>query len=361
MPAVRTHRQNVGRQRHHKSRAGQILVPHGRVSGLLWTVNPRQEPKALRELQLFLQPLIADLEKAQGGVGDGATGCDAGADGGPSPSTSSLLSAELAACTTTRGGDRNAPEGCREGKLYRKRSRPEEKADSNSHRWLAALETYCKGYLMVSVPFPPAPGEGSPRCKTPELEEDSATERGTCDGVGESGKGERNDLADSAHLVVHNPMVRTVVERIFADITEGRRPVLRHCFRLMPCELTCCPTLPEMRQGLECLTKEHFPPSSAEIQQLHKIGLSFAVKNNTNVEAKKSYLQAALEATFPTNRFVVIPMGRLQGYVGDVEAVFSVIVVHSTCVMGVQWHFSSREKFNLHALCAKHLELSTSV
>ncbi|RNC41116.1 hypothetical protein TcCL_NonESM09350 [Trypanosoma cruzi] len=122
MPARKTNRQGTGGQRYHRNRLGCMLVPHGRVSGLLFTVNPRQESKALRELQLYLHPLIADLEEAHKRVEehvDDRGRCDnattekqssskmsTDAEGKITPSTSSLLAAELAEYITTRGGQR---------------------------------------------------------------------------------------------------------------------------------------------------------------------------------------------------------------------------------------------------------------
>ncbi|SCU71018.1 uncharacterized protein TEOVI_000259800 [Trypanosoma equiperdum] len=372
MATPRTGRQDAGKQRHHKGRLGRILVPHGRISGLLWTVNPRQESKALRELQLYLQPLIADLEREHDGSSDekkqvGST-TETNVLEKPSPSTSSLLTAELAAYIpgpAIEDKERNSDDDGE--RPPRKRSRTGSftgnKSEQRNCRWLAPLETCCKGHLMVSIPFPlqragivscaEAEGNGDNHCRANPVVIEPHNE----DGPNVTSGAE----ALVAHSVVHNPLVRTVVERIFEDVEENQRPALRHCFRLIPCELTCCPILPEMRLGLEKLRIEHFPASSASDQQLHKVGFSFSVKNNTNVDSKKAYLQAALQTTFPANRFVVIPSGRVKSCGGGVEAMFCVVVVHSTCVMGVQRRFSDRGEFNIHALGVKHLELSTSV
>ncbi|ESL06262.1 hypothetical protein TRSC58_06066 [Trypanosoma rangeli SC58] len=431
MPANATYRQGAGRQRHHKHRLGRMLVPHGRVSGLLFTVNPRQEPKALRELRLYLQPLVADLEEAQrkgeeekadrrredktGMPADPAQRKeepdspqrDADAAAPIPPSTSSLLEAELAEYVKAGAGGRRGE---------RRRSRAEDTSgittndgdkddtDNNTHhndsdggasrdadagqpparkrqrhdagttqqtapnypRWLAQLETGCKGHLMVSIPFPAeerktatAETENEPAMAKAQISTEGAAET-TAPPPTSAEEAEQQGQSAPPHAILYNPLVRTVVERIFDDIEENPRPLLRNCFRLLPCELTCCPTLPEMRAGLERLVEVHFPPAE-DPRRLHRVGLSFKVKNNTGVENKKAYFRAALEAALPANRFVVIPASRSKSCDGGVGAMFCILVAHATCAMGVQRRFSERGEYNLHALGAKHLELSSSV
>ncbi|KAG8343431.1 hypothetical protein ERJ75_001332900 [Trypanosoma vivax] len=361
-------------QRHHRNRVGRMLVPHGRVAGLIFTANPRQEAKALRELQLYLGPLVSDLENASaaGGVAnvnlDNAMLPSAGSVAAGPAATSDLLFAELSAaarggqafstaCATV--GESAAVGGISKG-IERKRHRGEDgaghTAPQNVSRWFAPLETGCKGYLMVSVPFPEAletkeafPGdEATAKENAPKRE-----------GEGLS-TGPLTDSASSAHLIIHNPLVRTVVERIFKDIEESPKPFLRNCFRLLPCELTCCPTLREMRMGLERLVEVYFP-ASVMGRGMRKVGLSLLVKNNTDVERRKAYLQAALGDAFPANRFCVIPAKRLGEYPGGVEALFVAFVAHSTCAMGVQWRFTERAEYNLHAIGAKSIELACTV
>ncbi|RNF05178.1 hypothetical protein TraAM80_04750 [Trypanosoma rangeli] len=413
MPANATYRQGAGRQRHHKHRLGRMLVPHGRVSGLLFTVNPRQESKALRELQLYLQPLIADLEEAQRKAEEKADAKEEDRTGAPAdptqrkeepdspqrgadaaapvpPSTSSLLEAELAeyvkagaggrredrrrsraedasGATTNDDDESNADAGRPPaGKRRRHDAEATQQTAPNYPRWLAQLETGCKGHLMVSIPFP------AEECKTAAVEKENepatvgaqiwteGAAETTAPPPASTEEAERHGQGAPPHSILYNPLVRTIVERIFDDIEENPRPLLRNCFRLMPCELTCCPTLPEMRAGLERLVEAHFPHTE-DPRRLHRVGLSFKVKNNTGVENKKAYFRAALEAVLPANRFVVIPAARSKNYDGGVGAMFCVLVAHATCAMGVQRRFSERGEFNLHALGAKHLELSSSV
>ncbi|KAF5220578.1 hypothetical protein ECC02_006427 [Trypanosoma cruzi] len=430
MPARKTNRQGTGGQRYHRNRLGCMLVPHGRVSGLLFTVNPRQESKALRELQLYLHPLIADLEEAHKRVEEHADGrgrCDnttteeqslskmsTDAGGKIAPSTSSLLAAELAEYITTRGGqrrhemrripmkeeksdvsddedekkstdnnnnsnnnilrNRSSDDGGHDtdaGRQSSARKRQRHDTDGskgsviNSLRWLAPLETGCKGHLMVSIPFAPQEqGENEERetgATTAETQivKSEAVEASTPRTASVSGAASRGQ-GEPPHSILYNPLVHIVVERIFKDIEDNPRPLLRNCFRLMPCELTCCPTLPEMREALGQLVGAHFPPTKGP-QRLHRVSLAFSVKNNTGVENKKSYFHAALETVFPVNRFVLIPASRLNGPDGETEAVFCAFVAHATCAMGVQRLFSHRGGYNLHALSAKQLELSSSV
>ncbi|KAH9597386.1 hypothetical protein LSM04_002530 [Trypanosoma melophagium] len=409
MAPHKSYRQEAGKQRYHKGRLGRMLVPHGNVSGLLFTVNPRQEKKALREVQLYLHPLIADLEKTHAeesekeGVkkdslqkqSEEEKGMDNNIPLDSMPSTtSSLLAAELAAyipahydrqdriirsdniedeSDTTSNSDNNDDGGDDTTVAPpRKRQKPESETIkervANKCRWLAPLETGCKGHLMISIPFPTqqAKGETVVVSTTVELSEnDMVTEEPLPDQVNsslEDSLGLQKPRGDTLlpHTIRHNPLVQTVVERIFKDIEENPRPLLRHCFRLMPCEFTCCPTLPEMRAGLERLLDLYFPPKPG-VQQLHRVSFSFKVKNNTNVENKKAYLQAALEAVFPANRFVLIPAARVKSCEGGVEAAFCALVAQSTCTMGTQWHFTERSEYNLHAIGERNLELSSAV
>ncbi|ORC84658.1 uncharacterized protein TM35_000421160 [Trypanosoma theileri] len=416
MPPHKSYRQEAGKQRHHKGRVGRMLVPHGNVSGLLFTVNPRQEKKALREVQLYLHPLIADLEKTyveenekEGVKKDSLQkqdeeqgGMDTNLPLDNMPSTSSLLAAELAeyipahhdrhdrnirseniedesdTASKSENNDNNDDDGDNDdGNTTppRKRQKPEESGTkkeriANKCRWLAPLETGCKGHLMISIPFPSQQAtEETVTTTTMTMgwsEKNYVSEEPSSDQVDSPLEGSleaekpSGDNPPLPHSILHNPLVQTVVERIFKDIEENPRPLLRHCFRLMPCELTCCPTLPEMRAGLERLLNVYFPPKPGN-QQLHRVSFSFKVKNNTNVENKKAYLQAALEAAFPANRFVLIPSTRVKSCEGGVEATFCALVVHSTCAMGTQWHFTERSEYNLHAIGESHLELSSAV
>ena len=68
----RSYRDN--KPRFHKHRQGKMLLPHNQLSGLFFTVNPRQEPRAQREAQLYLSSLTRDLEAAHEAFVGGTSG-----------------------------------------------------------------------------------------------------------------------------------------------------------------------------------------------------------------------------------------------------------------------------------------------
>lgn len=391
-------------QRYHRSRQGQILVPHGGLSGLLFTINPRQDTRAQREAQLYLADLVCDIKQMHEAFiasQQRAAGDDAGnpcssqenseeASGVPNTpqgsaklpravqSTSSLLAAELATAAQEHGSRKREREN--EG---------EERVDGDNGvrrpkrvhaQWLAALETNCKGYLFLSIPAV----NSTVTCRVvhaaskPPATEVSTEAKDETEGCG------RGQLPP--HSIVVNPLVSHVVERLFRDLTENPRPIFRHCFRLMPVELTCCPTLPEMQKAVTTLLTLYFPPPSQKTAQaeeefridftkpmpvadvvpplrprsMRTVTIQLTVKNNTHVDAKRTEWLTALQAALPANRFIVPCTARALKTV-EVDAVVTVFVLHSTCMMGVQINYSSREQYNLHTLSERALELAESV
>lgn len=188
------------------------------------------------------------------------------------------------------------------------------------------------------------------------------------------------------HTIVLNPLVSRITERIFDDLDANPRPIFRNCFRLMPAELTCCPTLPEMQTALRELLSLHFSPETTagaavaaedpvDFNQpiplpswgpnqprrtMHTVALQLTVKNNTNVEQKKASITSALAAAIPANRFIVVaqPSAKTKCVV---EATVCVFVAHATCVMGLQRRVTERRGFNLHAVGEDAFVLSNSV
>lgn len=367
-------------QRFHRHRRGQLLVPHDCLSGLLLSVNPRQEPKAVREAQLYLSSLVSDLEelqrqyeeqqrgregaKGEGSDSDDESGSDddrssnsdqeegggrmgraAAAASAPVQSVSSLLAAELAeaveddrALRGKRGRDEDNDE------TGMKKQRTER---SYKSRFFVPIEIACKGYVLVNVPSV----NPSVTCVLCNAAGAAKREEG---GEGKGGAGSApSPSIQQPHTIVINPLVAHIVERVFRDLRENPRPVLRQCFRLTPAELTCCPTLPEMHTALRALLQLHFPPlpsggatnssrdndeedeeeeeeewerlikgmqfqeSLADLVPSHRsharrlrrsmytIGLQLTVKNNSKVADMRRQIESELRAAVPQNRFII--------------------------------------------------------
>lgn len=416
----RSYRDN--KPRFHKHRLGKMLLPHNHLAGLFFTVNPNQESRAQREAQLYLSTLTTDLEAAHEAFlassrasptdGEGQD-TPAGAGGNeavdtvpaqpqPSASLSSLLAAELAACSAqdARGNrfntakrpragedgvrDADGENGSEEGNNDEDGSRhPRRDAPQRRSEWFAPLETGCKGYLFLNVPTV------NPKvtCST------CHAAPGFTAGATESGSDEKaaptTGAADAMppHTIVVNPLVSRITERIFNDLAANPRPIFRNCFRLMPAELTCCPTLPEMQAALRHLLALHFGAAAFDDaaaaaddhvdfaqpiplplwgatgqprRSMHTVALQLTVKNNTNVEQKKSAIASALSAAIPANRFIVVaqPSSKTKC---TVEATVCVFVAHATCAMGVQRRITERHGFNLHAVGEDAFVLSNAV
>lgn len=435
----RGHRDN--KPRFHKHRQGKMLLPHKELSGLFLTINPRQEARAQREAQLYFSSLTRDLEAARDVFEAGnnypidavaphekeplghdtTTGSSSDAPHGLT-AVSSLLAAELAAASGTASNGcsyagvaaplkRSRREGQHEGdgKGILSEDNDSDSADPESSKhqnerrrgqgsrhgdWFAPLETGCKGYLFLNVPTVnpkvtctlchAAPANiTATAAVVPDVSESPSAELE---------KGESNDTIDGdlpsakatampPHTIVINPLISRITERIFDDLAANPRPIFRNCFRLMPAELTCCPTLPEMQAALRQLLAVHFPKPTAtpveairfdeaisyptwgsDIAQrsMHTISLQFLVKNNSNVEQKKASIAAALQAAIPANRFIVVSQPSLKTKC-VVEATLCIFVAHATCVMGVQRRVTERRGFNLHAVGGDAFVLANNV
>ncbi|KPA85960.1 hypothetical protein ABB37_00256 [Leptomonas pyrrhocoris] len=428
----RSYRDN--KPRFHKHRQGKMLLPHNQLSGLFFTVNPRQESRAQREAQLYLSSLTPDLEAAQEAFtcstdgqiaakcGDSAPFSSSGEDAvveAPSASLSSLLAAELAACSTQdqRGnrynsakrprtesdavgsnrGDADAHADDDDDESGNPSAHKQRQAPQRRSEWFAPLETGCKGYLFLNVPIVNAKVtcptchagtnasalEGDENGGVPSSENEVA---GGAPSATAGNGGCKDSGAMAPHTIVVNPLVSRITERIFEDLAANPRPIFRNCFRLMPAELTCCPTPPEMQTALRKLLDLHFSPATASQpvvsaedavdfhqpiplpawgaeqprRSMHTIALQFTVKNNTNVEQKKASLVSELAAAIPANRFIVVahPSSKTKCVV---EATVCIFVAHATCVMGLQRRVTERRGFNLHAVGEEAFVLSNAV
>lgn len=397
----RSYRDN--KPRFHKHRQGKMLLPHNQLSGLFFTVNPRQEPRAQREAQLYLSSLTRDLEAAHEAFVGGTSGRtprderssaedSVTAPLAPSASLSSLLAAELAACSAQdqRGNrynagkrpreesgvsqsDSDSDHGCEDADdgNGKDQATTHEQRDTKQRRgeWFAPLETGCKGYLFLNVPVVNA------KVTCPMCHAGSNTAAAAAD-----------DGAVAPHTIVLNPLVSRITERIFDDLEANPRPIFRNCFRLMPAELTCCPTLPEMQTALRELLARHFssatttPPTVAAEdavdfsqpiplpswrvdtprRSMHTIALQLTVRNNSNVEQKRASTVTALTAAVPANRFIVVASSSFKTKC-VVEATVCIFVAHATCVMGLQRRVTERRCFNLHAVGEDAFVLSNAV
>ncbi|CCW71917.1 unnamed protein product [Phytomonas sp. Hart1] len=426
-------------QRFHKGRQSRILVPHDGQAGILFTINPMQGLRARREAQNYLTSLTADLQASSHGTPRGGITAEKneseeenvrpeGEVGEPqrAGTTSSLLAMELSAAVS-RGPGKKRP---REGPGSEKGGLVGEEVAS-APRWFHELETSCKGYLLLRVPtlapektcvlchaskthlqeLPPGTA-GAPEDANPqEPSEEKAPEKSGDMQSDKDGEPMLNRGTLPAHTIVINPLVSHLVERIFRDLHENPRPIFKHSFRMIPVELTCCPTLPEMQAALRKLIEVHFPPNnqasianaheslseiaftrvldvapakkwpmtSAKDEErthcadnenrsnvMHKVGFRLIIKNNSNVEAKKMLYLSELHAAFPANRFIVFPPSHIDQKRENVnkphlEAVVCVMILHATCIMGVQPLFFERDAYNMHDISEKTLVLTNSV
>ncbi|KAG5492503.1 hypothetical protein JKF63_01081 [Porcisia hertigi] len=390
----RSHRDN--KPRFHKHRQGKMLLPHSHLAGLFFTVNPRQEPRAQREAQLYLSTLTADLEAAHEAFVTSSDPTTTSADNTalpqPSASLSSLLAAELAACSA-QGAHGNRFNAAKRGRAEEEDvgedttaddgdSKPRRQGDTPQRRseWFAPLETGCKGYLFLNVPTVNA----IVTCPTCHAAPDFTAEaEGKTAGDAAQPATEVDTLPP--HTIVVNPLVSLLTERIFEDLAANPRPIFRNCFRLIPAELTCCPTLAEMQTALRKLLSLHFPVEMTDTtvaadgrvdfarripfppwgtkqprRSMHTITLQLTVKNNTSVEKKKCAIASALTTAIPANRFVVVAQPS-QKATCSVEAKVCVFVAHSTCIMGVQRRVTERRDFNLHAVGEDAFVLSNAL
>lgn len=317
-------------QRYHRRR--DVIVPHGQMCGLMLTVNPMQADRAFREAESYLNTLTKELQQACKALTNKEN------DQSEShTSTSALLAAEL-------------EDAIAKDQQSRKRSREETDVKST---WFTSIETSCKGYLLLRVPM-----------INPTM---------TC--VAVTTGTENNDANENkGHTILINPLVSIIVEKIFNDLSINPRPIFRHCFRLLPAELTCCPTLPEMTAALKELINKHyptekraentalslkfdepisFPNSRINQRSLTTVLFRLSVKNNTKVQEAYRQFEETLLKLFPLNRFTVLSRETIP-----VETAFVVSVMHSTCIMGVQRCYSNRSSYNLNEIGKQAFQLS---
>lgn len=315
-----------GKQRYHRHR--DVVVPHGFISGFLLSINPFEECRALREAQCYFNNLTEELQSGQNArLSRESTSIDS------LKATSTLLAAEL----------ENA---IQEHQLSRKRRRSER--DDAKNAWFSSIDIACKGFLLLRVPMI----NPDVTCSVVQVYGSSG------ESVGHSSLTEENS---SRHTIMINPLVSHLVDLLFHDLKANPRPVFRHCFRLTPVELTCCPVIVEMKLALEHLLKKHFLTDKKETdfkkkfdepfgfskslsrkKTLLTVLFSLSVKNNTKVKESQREITENLLRLFPLNKFTVV---RRES--GEIDAAVQVVVAQSTCLMGVQRCYSERSHFNV--------------
>lgn len=315
-----------GKQRFHRYR--DVLVPHGFISGFLLSINPLQENRALREAQSYFSTLTEDLQTSK------RVNPSTNPPNDRLKATSALLAAELKSAIKA-------------DQKSRKRSRDEE--DDPKSMWFSSVDISCKGFLLLRVPMI----NPSVTCCTVQV-------HGSCNESVDSSTSATED-SSLKHVIMINPLISHIVEQLFHDLRANPRPVFRHCFRLIPVELTCCPVLFEMKKALEYLLRKHFleddnnsgfhgkftepigfSKSLSRKKSLTTVLFSFSVKNNTKVKCAQRAIVENLVRLFPLNQFTV-----LQRETGEIEAAVQVVVAQSTCLMGVQRCYSERSHFNV--------------
>lgn len=319
------------RQRFHRHR--DVLVPHGFISGFLLSINPLQESRALREARNYLNALTEDLQTGK------ISSSSKNNESNESKTTSALLAAELESAV-------------KEDQASRKRKRDDE---NSAITWFSSIDICCKGFLLLRIPM--------------------INSNITCtsiptycpNGDSVSTPSSMTEECSSNHSIIINPLVSHVAERVFRDLQENPRPVFRHCFRLIPVEVTCCPVLFEIKLALQLLLKKHFSDCENENEFRGKLDESFScsksfsrqrslitvffsltIKNNTKVQANHREISEALLQLFPLNKFTVV-----LRETGEIEAAVRVIVAQSTCLMGVQRCYSERSHFNIAEISRK--------
>eukprot|EP00796_Vickermania_ingenoplastis_P000033 gene33-15_t len=273
------------------------------MSGVLLTINPRQADRALREAQQYFNSITDDLQSAHKSLiaPSSETRLEPAAT-----STSALLAAEL-------------EDAVQQDQMTRKRNRQEDVQDS----WFSSIDTCCKGYLLLRIP---AIDSQVASCK--EVHNESVADG--CDN----------------HSISINPLVSNVIERVFQDLMTNPRPVFRYCFRLSPVE-TRIYFAGRLDQPIP------FPQSKTQQRSLDTILFKFSVKNNTKVQQNQRILQESLMKVFPLNRFIV-----LTRETQAIEAAVSIVVLQSTCTIGIQRCYSNRKGYNIGDLGRGAFEVS---
>lgn len=326
------------------------------VSGLLFTVDPNQTGKAIRELHLYLDRFAPWLQSEVAPSPDPTTAASKESFNAPAAamSLSAMLAAELSEFK------RNDGEGA---EVKRPRSNKREKLFS-------VLETNCKGYLFLNIPQPnidenesdddvDAGGESdieksgeSRERKQPRVEggggsdgasvvANSTTVEAAAQPVVSSGS--LDNAKKPLRVFSPNPLVTELVEKMFDELqSHPDRPVVRFTFRMYPCTVSCYPVVssivPQVVQLAEAI---QLPTGRSAI----KIAVILSVKNNTNVEKEKNKIREAIERCLPMNKFLVLPAGR-KGI--ELDGLLHVCVIHSTCCIGYAPEYSKRKEYNIH-------------
>jgi hypothetical protein len=321
-------------QRFHHNRQHGLVSPG--VTGLVFTVDPNQVGKAIREMQLYLDRFrglmsVGDETAADDGAGDEAHNGNSGA---ACESVSALLAAELA---EFRKGP-PLPEG--QGDHPSAKPRPK-----RNQILFSILETHCKGYIFVNVTRPRDENPRTLKRLRDDIEEEEDVSSHTSINASDATECPQSSrpFSGGSKTFFINDRVPQLVEAIFSELeAHPCRPVSRFTYRMFPCAISCCPVTGAMTQAIKDLA-ERIPPIPG--RSAIKIGFHFSVKNNSNVEREKVKLRSDLEGCMPHNRFLVLPCGR-KGI--ELDGVFHVLVLHSTCTIGYAPNYSARRDYNVH-------------
>jgi hypothetical protein len=322
-------------QRFHSGKQHALVAPG--VTGLVFTVDPNQVGKAIREMQLYLdrfQTIFDDEAQEMSDSGDDNNDSDqdqstvtVDAPDVPTSSISSLLAAELA---QFRKGDHSGEDGKPVARPPRVKK---------NQVMFSILETHCKGYLFVNVPYSPAAAVMNDRSelnsnhKRPREDDDAPL----------APSGTEVSTSSTSRSFRVNDRVTKLVDALFKELEDHpTRPVSRFTYRMFPCSISCCPVSSSMTGAIKELASRIPPiPGRSAI----KVGLHFNIKNNSNVEKEKNALRSELERCLPQSRFLMLPCGR-KGI--ELDGVFQVNVLHSTCCVGYAPAYSIRKDYNIH-------------
>lgn len=330
-------------QRFHHHRQHALVAPG--VTGLIFTVDPNQVGKSIRELQLYLdrfQPMFEGQGDQEEQNSFDIIGAGSRVESSSAAPIASLLAAELAQFRKPSSGA---------DPVETPQSKPRVK---RNQVLFSVLETNCKGYLFINVPHSGpfiaavAPSESLELTKKRPRDESSedCAEQPTSPGgplLDETVADRVSESSPAVRQLRLNDRVPKLVDAIFEELeAHPSRPVSRFTYRMYPCSISVCPVSGSMTSAVRELAAQIPPiPGRSAI----KVAIHLNVKNNSNVDREKVKLRADLEGCLPQNRFLVLPLGR-KGI--ELDGVFQLHVLHSTCCAGYAPSFTMRREYNVH-------------
>ena len=404
------------RQRFHANRSSTMRIG---MRGLLFTVNPKQEQKAQRELTALLDRVLADMpaelfacaaaaaatsaaatatttrpisaddanqfdDDDDAGVscsGDDASDADGNADKPSSPSSAppppapptsggtfaDELRAELEGMRRTNNSNSNgvsssaggAPNKT-QGDAAADRAR---RAAKNAQRRCRAIETNCKGFMFFSINL------------ASHLLCDPNQQHPQNNNIADASTTETTDPAQArgAQVLAHllspaSTIVMDIAAKLIATVSNSDVPLIRFSFYAYPILGTIAPSVTSACALADVC--RHFIQVPAG-KSAAKIECHFLVRNNSGVagvaleELKRNFYER-----LPMNRFFVLNQsgvavrrqrgeGATAAPARVVNASVSFIVLHSVAMIALQPNFSAFCEYGLHKMGASFADALT--